>query len=369
MALDIVFFVYITVVAIQVLYYLGVFSHLSFIKTPQPTPKRIPVSVIVCAKNQAENVSRLIPLLLAQNYPEFEIVLINNASSDATLDIFKEYDKKYEHIKLVDVINNEAFWGNKKYALTLGIKAAKYEHLLFIDADCTPNSTHWIATMGAHFTQAKTIVLGYGAYQRVKGSFLNKLIRFDTLFTAIQYFSWAKTGRPYTGIGRNLAYKREEFFKTNGFINHMSIRSGEDQLFVNEAANAKNTAICIDNQSFTYSEAKTSFSEWINQKRRYASIVTRYKSFDKFQLRLFNFTQLWFIILTISLFILNYNWIVISALVGFRYIISWVVVGRWASKLKEKDTIYFYPFIEIILIFTQAKVFLNNLFSKPIHWK
>lgn len=369
MALNIIFYVFIAIAAIQILYYLGIFSRFTFAKIQQLTPKRIPISVIVCAKNEADNIKRLIPLLLEQNYPDFEIVLINDASSDETLEIFKEYDKKYDKIKLVDVVNNEAFWGNKKYALTLGIKAARYEYLLFTDADCYPASKDWIANMSSHFTPAKTIVLGYGAYEKVKGSFLNKLIRFDTLLTAVQYFSWAKAGKPYTGVGRNMAYKREEFFKTNGFINHMTIRSGEDNLFINEAATSKNTSICLNSQGFTYSRPKETYTEWINQKRRYASIVACYKAFDKFQIRLFYFSQLWFIILAVFLLAVGYNWIFMTVLVGFRYLISWLVLGFSASKLKEKDTVYFYPVIEIILIFTQLKVYFSNLFSKPVHWK
>lgn len=369
MALNIIFYVYIAIIAIQVSYYLGIFSRFSFIKNTPITPKRIPVSVIVCAKNEAENVSKLIPKLLAQNYPNFEIVLINDASSDQTLEIFKEYDQKHEHIKLVDVVNNEAFWGNRKYSLTLGIKAAKHEHLLFINADCYPDSENWITTMSAYFTTTKTIVLGYGGYNKVKGSFLNKLIRFDNLLNALQYFSWAKSGKPFSGTGRNLAYKREEFFKTNGFITHMNIRSDEDTLFINEASNARNTTICFDSQSFIYSEAKNKFSDWVQQKRTNAFVLNHYKTFDKTQLKLFNFSQFWFIALSIILLTLNYNWVIITALLGFRYLIAWIVLGFSASKLKEKDIIYLYPFIEIILIFTQVKIYFNNLFSKPVHWK
>jgi len=369
MVLDIVFYIFVGIVAIQLLYYLGIFSRFAFGSIPTSNPKKIPISVIICAKNEEENVKRLIPLLLEQNYPDFEIVLINDASSDQTLDIFKEFRNKHNNIKIVDVVNNESFWGNKKYALTLGIKAAKNEYLLFTDADCYPISKNWITEMSSHFTKTKTIVLGYGAYTKIKGSFLNKLIRFETMLTAIQYFSWAKTGRPYMGVGRNLAYKREEFFKTNGFISHIKVRSGDDDLFINEASTSKNTAICFSFDSFTYSEPKKTFSDWFKQKRRHASTAEHYKFSDKFQLGLFYFSQFWFIILTIFLLAIGYNLIFVAALIGIRYLITWLVLGLSAKKLKEKDTVYFYPIIEIILIFTQLNVFLSNIFSKPVHWK
>ena len=369
MVLDIVFYIFVGITAIQIFYYLGVFSRFAFTKNKQKNLRRVPVSIIICAKNEEKNVQKLVPLLLQQDYPDFEIVLINDASSDNTLELFEEYEKQHKNIKLVNVVNNEVFWGNKKYALTLGIKAAKNEYLLFTEPNCTPNSKEWILEMSSHFTQTKTIVLGYGAYQKIKGSLLNKLIRFEAMLTAVQYFSWAKAGKPYMGIGRNLAYKREEFFKTNGFINHMKIRSGDDDLFINEASNSKNTDICFDQKSFTYSIPKKTFKDWFRQKRRHTSISKHYKSFDKFQLGLFYFSQFWFIILAVFLLVAGYSWIFIATLIGFRYLTTWLVLGFSSKKLKEKDTIYFYPIIEIILIFTQLNVYLSNIFSKPVHWK
>jgi len=283
--------------------------------------------------------------------------------------LFEAFEKQYSNVKLVKVENNEAFWGNKKFALTLGIKAAKYEYLLFTDADCYPKTTEWIKEMSAHFTKEKTIVLGYGAYERIKGSFLNKIIRFETLLTATQYFSWAKLGKPYMGVGRNMAYKREEFFKTNGFIEHMKIRSGDDDLFINEASNSKNTAISYTPDSFTFSTPKTTFKDWFTQKRRHVATAKHYKSFDRTQLAIFYCTQLLFIILPIILLAFQFQWIVVTSLIGFRYLFAWLSMGFSAGKLKEKDVMYWFPVIEIILIFTQLNIFVTNTFSKPVQWK
>lgn len=364
-----IFCLFVAIVIIQFLYYIVVFGKFSFAKPQTETPKRIPVSVLVCAKNEEENIKTLIPLLLEQNYPQFEIVLIDDASSDNTLEIFEEFEKLHSNIKLVKVENNEAFWGNKKYALTLGIKAAKHEYLLFTDADCVPSSNNWIANMSSQFTVEKTIVLGYGAYEKIGGSFLNKLIRFETLLTAMQYFSWAKLGKPYMGIGRNLAYKREEFFKVRGFMDHMKIRSGDDDLFINQAAEKKNTTICFLPDSFTYSKPKTSFKEWFTQKRRHVSTAKHYKLFDRNQLGLFYVSQLLFLLLSIILLAFQFQWIAVVSMIGFRYIFAWVTMGFAAGKLKEKDVMYWFPIIEIVLIFTQLNIFVTNAFSKPVHWK
>jgi glycosyltransferase involved in cell wall biosynthesis len=361
--------IFIAVIVVQFVYYVLLFGKFSFAKPQVSKPKRIPISVIVCAKNEDENVKNFVPLLVQQNYPEFEIVLIDDASSDETLELFEAFEKQYSNVKLVKVQNNEAFWGNKKFALTLGIKAAKHEYLLFTDADCYPTSNDWITLMSSQFTQQKTIVLGYGAYEKVKNSFLNKIIRFETLLTATQYFSWAKLGKPYMGVGRNMAYKREEFFKTNGFIEHMKLRSGDDDLFINQAANSKNTTISFAPESFTYSKPKTTFQDWFTQKRRHVATAKHYKSFDRSQLALFYISQLLFIILPIILLAFLYQWILVLSLIVFRYIFAWISLGFSAGKLKEKDVMYWFPIIEITIIFTQLNVFITNTFSKPVHWK
>ena len=362
-------YLFIAVIAIQIFYYLFVFSKFAFAKSKPVSPKRIPISVIVCAKNEAENTKKFVPLLAEQDYPDFEIILIDDASSDDTLEIFEEFEKQYPNIRLVKVQNNEAFWGNKKFALTLGIKAAKKEYLLFTDADCYPTSKDWIKEMSSQFTMQKTIVLGYGAYNKIPKSFLNKIIRFETMLTAVQYFSWAKMGHPYMGVGRNLAYKKEEFFNVNGFIDHMKVRSGDDDLFINQAAKGKNTTICFSKDSFTYSEPKTSYKEWFVQKRRHVSTAGFYKSFDKMQLGFFFISQLLFVLLPIVLLAFQFQWIIVLSLIGFRYLFTWITLGFSAGKLKEKDVMYWFPIIEIFLIFTQLNVFFNNLFSKPVHWK
>lgn len=346
-----------------------IFGRFSFAKFKKPNPKRIPISVIVCAKNEEENVKKFVPLLLNQDYPAFEVVLIDDSSSDTTLELFEEFERNDPRVKLVKVVNNEAFWGNKKYALTLGIKAASFEHLLFTDADCYPISDQWIKEMSSHFTQQDTFVLGYGAYEKIKNSFLNKLIRFETLLTATQYFGWAKVGKPYMGVGRNLAYRRDEFFKVNGFIDHMKIRSGDDDLFVNQAANSNNATICALPNTFTYSAPKTTFKTWHNQKRRHVSTASHYKSFDQFQLGLFAISQALFYLLAILLLIFQHQWIIVTSLIAFRFLFCWLSLGYAAGKLKEKDTMYFYPIFEVSLILTQLSVYVSNIISKPTHWK
>lgn len=357
------------VFAIQLVYYLFIFSKFSFAKKTTVSQNNVPISVIICVKNQEDTIQKHIESILEQNYSNFEIVLIDNASSDGTLDIFEEYEKQYANIKLVKVENNEAFWGNKKFALTLGIKAAKNDYLLFTNPNCYPTSTDWISEMSSHFTSEKTIILGYSSIQKVRNSFLNKLIRFENVLSATQVFSWAKAGNPYTGNGTNLAYKRDEFFKTNGFINHMKIRTGEDSLFINQAANGQNTTVCATKNSFVLSDESPNFSQWIHSTRITYSHFSKFKFIDNFKNYLFFISQLLFILLPIILLVSQYQWIIVASVILLRYISTWIVLGFSASKLNEKDVMYWYPIIEIVTLFIQLNIFLTNKVSKPTDWK
>ncbi len=356
-------------VSIQLIYYLF-FSVFSFAKPKQvnlSALKEFPVSVLICAKNEAENLRQNLPKLLAQEYQDFEVVLINDASSDDTLGVMEDFKMKYPNVSIVDVANNEAFWGSKKYALTLGIKAAKHEHLLFIDADCVPNTNHWIRQMSAQFNQEKQIVLGYGAYETTKVSLVHLLVQYETLLTALQYFSYALLGNPYMGVGRNLAYTKSLFFKTKGFIRHLYlVQSGDDDLFVQEAATKTNTAITFQPESHTTSEAPHTFKEWIHQKRRHVSTAAFYSVQNKLLLGLFYSSKL---IMFCSLpFALYTNLQLSLSLCIAYYLVQYVVVGFSAKKLNELRVLWCLPFLELGLLFFHFSIFIANTISKPKHW-
>ncbi|QDO95673.1 glycosyltransferase [Formosa sediminum] len=367
--LDIIFYSFVAIVFIQLFYYLVFLRTFAFLK-PQPLPEQnIPVSVIVCAKNEEENLKQFLPSIIEQNYPNFQIVLINDASGDETLSVIEDFAEQHDCIKIVDVKNTEAFWANKKYALTLGIKAATHNHLLFIDADCKPVSKTWISEMTAAFQTDKSIVLGYGGYSKVKNSLLNKLIRFETVFTASQYFSYAKLGIPYMGVGRNLAYTKTLFFEANGFINHMNVRSGDDDLFVNQMATSKNTALCFSPESFTVSVPKKTLATWLKQKRRHISSAKYYKTSHQFLLGLFYLSQLLFWVVGSLLISSLYHWEIVTCLISLRILIQWIVIGKTAKKLNESDLVGLIPILEIFIILTQLVIFISNKISKPRTWK
>lgn len=335
-------------------------------ESPQPDTRRR-VSVIVCAKNEAENLKKFIPAVLDQDYPNFEVILINDASADDTLEVMEDFQQLDPRIKIVNVRNNEAFWANKKYALTLGIKKAVNPFLVFTDADCRPESPNWLAQMTAHFQESRSIILGYGGYFKQKG-FLNRIIRFETMLTAIQYFSYARAGMPYMGVGRNLAYTADEFYKQSGFASHLHIRAGDDDLFVNKASTPENTALCLDKNSFTRSVPKNSFRKWFIQKRRHVSIAAHYKKEHKFLLGLFYMSQAFFWILFIATLFTSY-WQIALGILAARLIVQGIIFYNSAKKLEETDLVWLFPFIEVFLISAQLGIFISTIISKPTYWK
>lgn len=358
---------FVIVVVLNCLIYLF-FALYAFAKPQIPNKKAgFPVSVIICSKNEAQNLKKNIPFWLDQQYPNFELILVNDASMDETLNIIESFAETDERIKIVDVKNNEAFWANKKYALTLGIKKAKNNYLLFTDADCNPVSKLWIQQMVNHFSSENQLVLGYGAYAKRKGV-LNRLIRYETVLTALQYFSFAKAGMAYMGVGRNLAYTSKLFYDNNGFMSHMYIRSGDDDLFVNEAASKTKIAICDIPESFTISEPKKSWQSYINQKKRHITTASHYKISHKLLLSIiFLINGLFWIGTAVSFVFIQWEWVV--ALVFLRFLIQFIVFGKTFKKFRESGLIILLPFLDVMLFCFQIAIFISNIFSKPKHWK
>lgn len=261
---------------IQLGYYLLVFIRLPLHDPVSRKKTALPVSVIICAKNEASNLERFLPLVLEQDYPDYEVVVVNDCSTDRSEDLLAALCGRYKHLRYTTIPANEKFIHGKKLALTVGLKSASYDHVLLTDADCYPASDLWLQKMAANLSRNRKIVLGYGAYEKRKG-LLNMLIRFETVFTAIQYLSYAIKGQPYMGVGRNLAYEKSLFFKNKGFAKHYHIPSGDDDLFINEIAVNTNTVVELSKESHTLSIPKTSFSEWIKQKQRHLSAGNHYK--------------------------------------------------------------------------------------------
>lgn len=357
------------VVVILIVYYFLTYWTVAAMKTIHSTPNTStePVSVIICARNEDENLTEFLPKILTQNYPEFEVIVVNDCSWDNTETVIDEFAKIFPNLKKVNIKEDAYYKHGKKFAIMVGIKGAKYENLVFTDADCYPASQNWLKEMATGFSVHKEIVLGYGAYIK-SGSFLNTLIRFDTFTIALEYLSAAMKGKAYMGVGRNLAYKKSLFFKHKGFSSHYHVNSGDDDLFVNEAATGNNTNICVSHDSITYSKAKNSFGEWRRQKMRHLSTAPFYSSASRMKIGMGFAIKYLFCLVLVVLFCFKSTVLVGLGLFFLKVIFQMIIFNKAAKKLNEPDLWVMAFFYEFVLLFVYPVFHLSKLFYKPNKW-
>lgn len=326
-----------------------------------------PVSVIICAKNEDENLTEFLPKVLTQDYPDFEVIVVNDCSWDNTENVIDEFAKIFPNLKKVSIKEDSYYKHGKKFAVLVGIKATKNNLLVFTDADCYPSSDQWLKQMAMGFAVNKEVVLGYGAYEKQKG-FLNKLIRYDAFMIAVNYLSGAIKGNPYMGVGRNLAYTKDLFYKQKGFSNHYHINSGDDDLFVNQAATDKNINVSIDSSAITYSLAKKTFRDWRLQKVRHLTTAPLYSSASKTKIAFSYFSQYYFYFSLFALAITLKTLILIPIVLLLKMIFQVVFLNKSAKKLNEKDLLIGSVIYELILLFIYPIFHIAKLFNKPNKW-
>jgi glycosyltransferase involved in cell wall biosynthesis len=364
--------IFLVALSIQILYYIIVFSRFLVEKKQEIDNNHSTkgVSVVVCAWNEFDNLVELLPILGSQQYPDYEVVIVDDCSNDGTSEYLKNEINNYKNFKIVTITERPEHMANKKYALSLGIKVTTKELLLLTDADCRPASDQWITGMVQQMGYDKQIVLGFSPYTS-EPCFLNSFIRFETFFTAWQYFSYTLLGIPYMGVGRNLMYRRKLFFDNLGFRNHQKIVGGDDDLFVNETSNAKNTAICYHPDTFTFSEPKHNFAEWFIQKKRHLSIGKRYKTRDKILLGLYSLTHIIIWLLWPILFFVNYKFhLILAATFLFRILVYWIFGGIANAKLQKPIAWFSLPLYDFLLAVYYITMGSFSIFSnKKLKWR
>jgi glycosyltransferase involved in cell wall biosynthesis len=361
---NIVFLGFCVITLIQVFYYLFFFARLAFYKSkPKNISQTHPVSVIICSRDEAANLVKNLPGALIQKYnTTHEVIVINDNSLDESKYILEEYQRTYRQLQLVELKQEARFIPGKKFPLSIGIKTAKHEIVLLTDADCVPASEFWIEKMQEGFTGETEIVLGYGALHKKKGM-LNKLTRWETFHTALQYLSYASAGMAYMGVGRNLSYKKSVFFRHKGFSAHNHVPGGDDDLFINKAATKKNTAIVIDKDAFTLSDAPKTWRQWIRQKNRHYTTSKYYKGIHKFLLGAYTFSHFLFYPLFI-ITLLFVGWKLALIVFGVRFILQAIVLFNTTHKLDEKDLFPLFFILDIWMFFYYL-IFSTSLFKKP----
>ncbi|HYG18759.1 MAG TPA: glycosyltransferase [Ohtaekwangia sp.] len=365
--MQILFFVFLAAAAIQLIYFIA--FNIAFSKKTKngEAHPSLPASVIICAHDEAANITTLIPALLQQNYPEFEVIIVDDRSNDSTFDLLLAETKKDHRLRMVHVNRTPPHVNSKKYAITLGIKAARYEWIVLTDADCRPKNDQWLLSLSKGFSADTRFVLGYSPYLKARG-FLNRMIRFETLLTAIQYLSFAILGNPYMGVGRNLAYRRSFFLEAKGFNNLLHVTGGDDDLFVNQHARGATTRVVMEGAGM-YSVPKTSWRSFFNQKVRHLSVGKHYRFGHRLMLGLFMLTWLatWFIGIPLMIFSPFLYWVL--GVIAFRSLILLITINRASRKLEEPFEGWAVVPLDFIYAFYYLVTGLAALLTRKVRWK
>ena len=363
---------------IQMAYHWILFRRLAFHKKHDKPCSYEPVSVIVCARDAYEYLLDIIPVLLKQDYPEYEVVIVNDCSQDQTEEYLKDLARNNPKINLVNLTQNLNFFHGKKFPLSMGIKSARHDLLLLTDADCVPSTDQWIKEMVKAYDKNTEIVVAYGPYFERKG-LLNKLIRFDTLYIAMQYLSLALAKKPYMGVGRNLSYRKSTFMNNKGFTSHYNIPSGDDDLFISQVANKRNTNVYIDSVNRVESEPKRTWSTWIRQKRRHYSTGVKYKPQTNRILGLLLGSRLAYYPTLVALFLMpqafniSFGEIYYFAIIGFfaltHYVTQFIIYHKSAKQLGERHLgLIFTPIYDCFFMIFTTILGVWSTFFKPKGW-
>ncbi|RZK78812.1 MAG: glycosyltransferase [Pedobacter sp.] len=351
--------------------YYSLFVHLRLARvTINPIKNKAlkPLSVIICARNEALNLKEYLPLVLKQNYPDYEVIVVNDRSWDGTEELLEELSKLYPHLKVVTVSDGQKFIAGKKFAVTMGIKAATHDWLVFTDADCAPASSQWLYGMQQPDDENTEILLGYSPYLKERG-LLNALIRFETFFTAVNYLSFALKGMPYMGVGRNMAYKKSLFFKNKGFAAHMHIPSGDDDLFVNAHAHKSNTAIQIHKDAHVWSNPNDTLKGYLRQKKRHYGAGKMYKAKHRFILSWQVIIQFLFYTILIALMFFKPGCYVALGVLALSILIRSFVYPRLLKRLGYGGLSWWFPILDIVLFIFLVFNAIVSIFVKKVQWK
>jgi glycosyltransferase involved in cell wall biosynthesis len=351
---------------VHVLYILTIFIRFAFYRRKEKAVLNTPVSVIICCRNEEENLLNNLQTIAEQDYPNFEIIIVNHMSTDGTADVVRAFQMHYPNIRTINVQRSNHLRQGKKFPLSIGIKAAKNPILVLTDADCKPTSLHWLTNITRNYHNNTEIVLGYGPMTKTKG-LLNWFLRFETTYIAVQYFSYALAKIPYMSVGRNFSYTKEIFDKNKGFKAHYSILSGDDDLFLQQAATRKNVSIEIDESTWCYSDAKETWSDWSIQKKRHYTTTPKYTFIKKLLLGIYTlswfFTLLLFVILLLDIEYSGISIVIFSSILTLK----WIVFARCFNQLHAIKMAILFPFVELVYMMITPFIYFGQ--TKKQKWK
>lgn len=343
------------------------FARLAFGKRTAQPDRDLPISVVICARNEARTLEELIPALMQQDHREFEVVVVNDRSDDDTWEILQWMKPQFPRMKPVNIQADERFNYGKKIALGVGVRSAKHPHVLLTDADCIPASNDWISLMAAGFRNGRSIVIGHSPYAKTPG-LGSVLERYDGAIKAMQYMGFAQAGVPYMGVGRNLGYASEVFFGTVGPRRHNHLMSGDDDLLINEVARRGNTAVVADPRAFTTTRPTPDLATWIRRKRRHYTTAVHYRFGHQVLLMLLPLARMAFWA-ALALLLVKERWGEAAIGIGVQLALLQPVAIAALRRLQAGAIAWLALPMEWLFLLLDPLLYTSTILVKPKRWK
>jgi poly-beta-1,6-N-acetyl-D-glucosamine synthase len=357
---------FLAVLVIQLAYHWFFFSRLAFFKPTTAPAEKLPVSVIIVVHNQYQLIRQNLPELLGQDYPDFEVLVVDDTSDDGSDEVLEKLAETFSNLRVVKLTQSLNWFKGRKFPLSLGIKSASHEFLLLTDIRFRPEGKNWISQMVAAYTPDTAIALGYATFNTT--SKINKWLRFMAFYDGMLYLSMALSGMPFKGIGPNLSYRKSLFYRHKGFSSHYVINAGDDELFVNKAATRKNTEIRISADSQVKCTKPMTFIQWLENEKTRLAIRRFFKPGHRMMISLFSATTLFFYALFAAMLVIHVQLPVIIGIFLIRLLSQLVIFGLIQKKLSEKKLLWVTPIFDLALSFIDLAIWLRMLFTKKSKW-
>lgn len=272
----VVFLLLVVLFVVEVIYLFAIYNRVSQYARRAATARVVyasdlpSVSVVVYAHaEEAENLPNLLPALLAQDYPCYEVIVVNDAVSFEMQNAIALYECEYSNVYQTSVPETVYNVSRKKLGITLGVKAAKNDVIVLIESNCKPQGNSWLMSMARNFVPGIDVVLGYTRMVDNSGKKQSGFQAFNRALFAIRYLAYAIIGKPYMGVGSNMAYRKEVFFANKGFSATLNLHYGDDDLLINEIAHGRNTRVEIAPESIVESRHDNVKEAWDESRMKY----------------------------------------------------------------------------------------------------
>ncbi len=350
------------------LFYLILIAKFIFGKRKRTGSENQPsVSIIVTSRNYLSHLEDLIPALLEQDYPDFEVVVVDDCSSDGTEWYLKELKMRYANLKTTQIIQETDF--PNALAITVGIRAASKEWLIFLTPLCRVSGSDWLKSYAQQFTPKKDAIVGYVNYSKAKGS-SKRTFRYENFYSFLLFGTARALGLQMPISENNMAYRRETFLQMKGFAAVLDSPFSENELFLNKIAGRKNSAFQFNPSSSVHYIGEADWIDAVNFKKKQLLIKRKFSFGQRFFLSFNAFSRLVIDVLVIVLAILSPWRFWVAGAWTFVLILETIWLAVATKRLGERNMLPGLLFYNAMSPFINGSYVVNQLFTgQKRKWK